>query len=147
MVSMASELKARSNCHSRGRSRGDQQCGCCPARPSPIDRAWKLVVGHQPDGADPRRIVADRAQAEADLIIVRKAPLIGGRPLRLLGIPARIGQIPFVLGAVLWIRPIDPGDHDIDSILGANHVEAAGRGTQLFQVRHAFGEDLADYER
>ena len=38
-----------------------------------------------------------------------------GIPLGL-GIPAWIGKIPLAFSAVLSIRPIDPGNHHIDSI-------------------------------
>ena len=89
--------------------------------PLAIDRGRNLVIGHQPDRADPRRVVADRAQAEADLVIVRKATLFVGHALGL-GIPARIGKIPLALGAVLSIPPIDPGDHHIGRTLGAHRV-------------------------
>jgi hypothetical protein len=34
--------------------------------PPTIDRGRNLVIGYQPDGADPRRVIADRAQTEAD---------------------------------------------------------------------------------
>ena len=91
------------------------------SRLRPIDCGRNLVVGHQPNCADPWRVVTDRAQAEADLLIVRKATLFVGHALGL-GIPARIGKIPLALGAVLRIASIDPGDDDIGRTLGAHRV-------------------------
>ena len=60
-------------------------------------------------------MVADRAQSEADLHIVRKSTATVSIRLDL-GIPAQIGKIPLALGAMLSIPPIDPGDHHIDTI-------------------------------
>jgi hypothetical protein len=73
-----------------------------------IDRGRNLVIRHQPDGPDPGRVVADRAQAEADLVIVRKSPI----------------SVP--LAPVLSITSIDPGDHDIDRILGGGLTARIG---------------------
>jgi len=51
-------------------------------------------------------VVTDRPEAEADLVIVREASLLACHPLGRT-MPARIGQIPVPLGAVLGIAPIN----------------------------------------
>jgi hypothetical protein len=64
-----------------------------------------------------------------------------GRPLWL-GIPTRIGKIPFALGTVLWIPPIHPGDHHIDGITcGACDLLHIGHPTFLECLR-ALGDEL-----
>jgi hypothetical protein len=78
-------------------------------------------------GADPGRVVADRAQAEADLVIVRKSPIFAGHPLGL-PIRARIGKISVPLAPVLSITSIDSGDDDIDGIFGRGSTARIGRG-------------------
>src|SRR6478735_7255167 len=86
--------------------------------PVAIDRSRNLVVRHEPDRADPWGVVADRAKAESDLVIVREAPINVRHPLGPT-IAARIGEIAFALGAVRGISPIDPGHNRIDGVI--NH--------------------------
>ena len=77
----------------------------------------------------------DGAQAEANLVIVREALLDVGRALWL-GIPARIGKIPFAYGAVLPIRPVHPGDHYIDGItIGRFNLRQIGHLNPLERLR------------
>jgi hypothetical protein len=137
---MASELKVGSNIAAEDLAVIDN-ADVVPLRPPTIDRRWNLVIRHQPDRADPRRVVADRAQAEADLVIVRKAPPTVGIVLGL-GISARIGKIPVALGAVLSIPPVDPGDHHIDSIIcGTFDLLQIGH-LNLLERLHALGDEL-----
>ena len=71
----------------------------------------------------------------------KKALLDVGRPLWL-GIPTRIGKIPFALGTVLWIPTIHPGDHHIDGITcGACDLLHIGHLNFLKRLR-VLGDEL-----
>jgi hypothetical protein len=124
--------------------------------PPAIDRGRNLVIRHQPDRADPRRVVADRAQAEADLVIVREATATVSIRLSL-GIPAQIGKIPLALGAMLSIPPVDLGDHHIDTftcrtfdLLHLGHLNLLERlqamSDELILGRHEHDQPLSKME-
>jgi len=82
-----------------------------------------------------------RAQAEADLVIVGEAPLIGGDPFGL-GVPTRIGEVPLALGAVFRIPSIDPGDHHIDRPAGGTVDLLCAGHLSLLEPGRALGDKL-----